>query len=138
IDITERKRAEEALRESKERLSKIFNASPIAISVARVSDGKLTEVNEAWSKLMGFSREEAIGYNVEELKIVDHEQRSRIREEFISKGSIRLLDSEITTKSGEKKNILTSMRRRISLSRIISSMIIKEGVLRHTPRKWKL
>ena len=108
-DNSERKRAEEVLRENDERLSKIFSASPIAISIARVADGKLTEVNDVWCKLMGFSREEAVGYNVEELKIIDEEQRYKIREEFIrSKGSIRLLDSEITTKSGEKKSILTS------------------------------
>ncbi|HLA08193.1 MAG TPA: PAS domain S-box protein, partial [Anaerolineales bacterium] len=107
-DITEHKQAEQALRESEERLSKIFRASPIAISVAGMSDGKLTEVNDVWCKLMGFSREEAVGYNVEELKIIDSEHRSRIREEILSKGSLNLLDSEITTKSGEKKSILTS------------------------------
>ena len=109
LDITERKQAEDKLRESEERFSKIFSVSPIAISIAGMSDGKLTEVNDGWCKLMGFSKDEAVGYNVAELKIIDHEQRSRIREEFISsKGSVRLLDSEITTKSGEKKSILTS------------------------------
>ncbi|MBI5352895.1 MAG: PAS domain S-box protein [Chloroflexi bacterium] len=107
-DVTERKQAVDALRESEERLSKIFSASPIAISIARMSDGKISEVNDVWSQLMGFSKEEAVGHNVEELKIIDHIQRSRIREEIIRKGSIRLLDSEITTKSGKKKNILTS------------------------------
>ncbi|MCJ7708384.1 MAG: PAS domain S-box protein, partial [Anaerolineales bacterium] len=38
-DITERKKSEEALRESEERLSKLLQASPIAISVARLMDG---------------------------------------------------------------------------------------------------
>jgi len=107
-DITERKRAEELLRASEERFSKVFRASPIAMSIASLSDGKLTEVNDVWCKLMGFSKEEAVGYNVEKLKIVDHEQRSKLRKEFLSKGYLRLVESEITTKSGNKKSILTS------------------------------
>ncbi|MFH0865436.1 MAG: PAS domain S-box protein [Bacteroidota bacterium] len=108
LDITERKQAEEELRESEELFAKIFRASPIAVSIARVSNGKLTEINDVWSKLMGFSREEAVGYNVEELKIIDTEARNKLREELVSKGYLRLVENEITTKSGEKKSILTS------------------------------
>src|SRR5664279_101515 len=48
------------IRESEERFSKIFKASPISLSIARVLDGKLTNVNETWCKLMGFSAKEAI------------------------------------------------------------------------------
>ena len=107
-DITERKRSEDELRESEEQFSKIFRASPIAISIADTLDGKLTEVNDASCKLMGYSKEEAIGSNVEELKIIDHEQRNKLREKFLSNGAFRLVENEITTKSGEKKSILTS------------------------------
>jgi PAS domain S-box-containing protein len=96
------------IRESEERFSKIFKASPIAISIARVLDGKLTNVNETWCKLMGFSATEALGHNVEELNIIDHETWNKIREEFISKGKLRQLESNISTKNGEKKSILTS------------------------------
>lgn len=107
-DISERKQAEEALRDSEELFSKIFSASPIALSIATVSDGKLVKVNDAWQELMGYSREEAIGNNVEELKITDRKLRSKLREEFLRKGNLRLVENEITTKSGEKKRILTS------------------------------
>jgi len=96
------------IRESEERFSKIFKASPIAISIARVLDGKLINVNETWCKLMGFSAKEAIGHNIEELDIIDNETRNKIREEFISKGKLRQLESNISTKHGEKKSILTS------------------------------
>ncbi len=102
-----RKQAEELLRESEERFSKIFKSSPIAVSIARVSDGKLIEVNDVWCELIGFSKEETVGRNLEELKIIDHEQRTKLRKEILSKGSLRLVDSEITTKSGVKKSVLT-------------------------------
>jgi light-regulated signal transduction histidine kinase (bacteriophytochrome) len=60
---------------------------------------------------MGFSEEEAIGHTVEELNIINIEDRKNIREEFLSKGYLRLLESEITTKSRGKKSILTSAER---------------------------
>ena len=95
-------------RESEERFSKIFKSSPIAISIASISDGKLTDVNDTWCQLMGFSAEEALGHNVEELKIIDIETMNTIHEEFLSKGKLNLLESDILTKNGEKKRILTS------------------------------
>ena len=42
-DITERKRAEEALRESEARFANIFNASPVAIAITRLKDGHLID-----------------------------------------------------------------------------------------------
>ncbi len=104
----ERKLAEDSKRESEELFSKIFKASPIALSIAKISDGKLTEVNEVWCRLMEFSREEAIGYTLEDLNIIDSEIRAKLREEFLREGALRFVESVITTKSGNKKNILTS------------------------------
>jgi PAS domain S-box-containing protein len=96
------------IRESEERFSKIFKASPIVISIASISEGRLTQVNDAWTKLMGFSAEEALGQTVEELGIIDSETRNKIREELLSKGKIVQHESNISTKNGEKKSILTS------------------------------
>lgn len=96
------------LKESEERFSKIFKSSPIAISITSVSDDKLTDVNDTWCQLMGFSAEEAIGRSVEELNIYNHEVRKNTREEILRKGNLSLLESNILTKCGEKRSILTS------------------------------
>jgi PAS domain S-box-containing protein len=61
FDITERKIAEEALRQNEEKFSKIFRTSPDAIAIARTYDGSYLEVNESFTKIMGYSREELIG-----------------------------------------------------------------------------
>lgn len=96
-------------RESEDRFSKIFKSSPIAISIASMSDGKLTEVNDTWCNLMGFSEEEALGHNVEELEIIDTKTRKKNRKEFTRKGIIKQLESNISTKSGAKKIIHSSV-----------------------------
>ncbi|HET9785822.1 MAG TPA: PAS domain S-box protein, partial [Pyrinomonadaceae bacterium] len=58
--ITARKRAEEALRASEERFVKIFNLSPFRMGILRIRDGVVLEVNDAWIRDTGFSRDEII------------------------------------------------------------------------------
>jgi diguanylate cyclase (GGDEF)-like protein/PAS domain S-box-containing protein len=60
-DIGKRKQVEEALRLSEEKFFKSFHSSPDAILLTRLSDGKLVEVNEGFSQLSGYSREQALG-----------------------------------------------------------------------------
>ncbi|MBN2563756.1 MAG: PAS domain S-box protein [Phycisphaerae bacterium] len=62
-DITDRKRAEEALRESEEFGSTLLNDSPNPIIVIN-SDGSIRYVNAALEKLTGFSSEELDGVKI--------------------------------------------------------------------------
>jgi len=59
-DISEQKRAAEALRASEEQYRSIFNAAQDAM-VLRDAEFRMVEVNAAWSAVTGISREEAIG-----------------------------------------------------------------------------
>jgi PAS domain S-box-containing protein len=60
IDITERKQAEEALRENEAFQSGLLSNSPVPISVVN-PDGSLRYVSPALERLTGFSAEELIG-----------------------------------------------------------------------------
>ncbi len=59
-DITDRRRAEEALRESSDALWALLEASPLAI-VAIDPDGVVTAWNPAAGRTFGWSREEVVG-----------------------------------------------------------------------------
>ena len=57
LDITDRKHAEEALREGEERLRATYGRAPVGIAEADRA-GRLVRVNDAYCRIIGYSREE--------------------------------------------------------------------------------
>ena len=106
-DITEKKKAETLLKDSEQRFSSMFRLSPFPISLSKMEDSKFTEVNDAWCRFTGFKKEEVIGKTVEELGILDPENRELIGRELGEKKSVKGLELTIQTKDGKIKNLLT-------------------------------
>lgn len=96
-DITERKRAEAELRasaarlrESEARFSTTFRNSPISIALARLSDRKYIEVNEAFLRWTKYQREEVVGRTSTELGLwEDAAEREAFWRELQREGRIR-------------------------------------------------
>ncbi|NQT65554.1 MAG: PAS domain S-box protein, partial [FCB group bacterium] len=77
LDITDRKKAEDALEESEERFSSIFsNISNIAVQ-GYDKERKVTFWNKASEKLYGYSQDEAMNKHLEEL-IIPPEMRENV------------------------------------------------------------
>jgi PAS domain S-box-containing protein len=65
-DITDRKRAEESLRESEERFRQIYEN--VAVGLARVSlDFRIEQANEAYCQMLGYEEEELIGRHIRDV-----------------------------------------------------------------------
>ncbi|MBM3158115.1 MAG: PAS domain S-box protein, partial [Chloroflexi bacterium] len=107
-DITERKRAEQLLKESEARFATIFRANPAAIAVTRLSDARLINVNEAWQRVTGYSSTEVIGHTIPELNLwVNPGQRDRIVEMVQKQGRVHD-EMQLRHKSGEIRELLMS------------------------------
>ncbi|HNQ10635.1 MAG TPA: diguanylate cyclase, partial [Giesbergeria sp.] len=109
-DIDEQKRAEQRLRQSEERFSRIFQMLPYPMGISRRDDGVYLEVNPAWEAMFGYSRQEALGRSVTELGILGAQDRADL---LVAAQSSQLLESyelQVTLRNGERRTCLQSMR----------------------------
>jgi PAS domain S-box-containing protein len=100
-DITERKKAQKAVKESEEKFSAAFQASPSSVSISRLSDGEFIEVNESFLRDKGYTRKEIIGRNALNFNIwAIPDDRDRIIKTLKNGGKVRNEVLQYRTKSG--------------------------------------
>lgn len=111
-EVTERMQAAQSLRESEERFSKAFMAAPYALSISRISDGRIVEVNQSFERLFGYSREEVIGRTSLELGMfANPADRQAAIEQVREQGSLRDFELDIRTRNGEARPVSLSIER---------------------------
>jgi PAS domain S-box-containing protein len=107
VDINSLKQAQEALQQSKQKFSIIFEKAPFGAALATLPDGTIIEVNESFERLFGYTRQEVIGKTSVELEInPDPELRARQLAELQQKGSVLDAEMKLRTKSGEERTFL--------------------------------
>jgi len=111
-DISKRKEAEEALKKSEEKFSKLFQASPAYISLVTLEDGRFLAVNDAFEKSTGYKRNELIGHTVYELGLwTNPDNRDNLVKLIKEKGQLRSQRITLTRKDGKLIEGLWSMER---------------------------
>ncbi|MBV6407754.1 MAG: Adaptive-response sensory-kinase SasA [Rhodocyclaceae bacterium] len=108
-DITEVQRAEDALRQSEEKFSKVFHASPDGIMVLRAEDGLILDLNESFENLLERTREETVGRTVSDIGLwANPGMRARFLAEVQAKGMVSGYEFVLRTKRGSLRDMTVS------------------------------
>lgn len=108
-DISERKQAELALRQSEQKFSTIFRDSPQAAWIATLEEGRCLDLNQSFSQMLGYSRREAIGKTCQDLCLwQDMQDLHQFRQTLHQTGHISDFQVVFRTQSGDFKTVLLS------------------------------
>ena len=90
---------EQELLASEAQFRALFDLAPDAVSLTRLSDGFLVEVNLAWENLFGYSRDEALGRSMDDLGLyADPEERKRLFSILSVGGSMQVHELQLLRK----------------------------------------
>jgi PAS domain S-box-containing protein len=108
-DISERKRIEREIKSAEKRSELVIGTSPIAISIARLSDGRFLEVNDAFLQFFGRGLNEVIGKTSVEIGYwPDLASRQRWLDTLRRDGEIRGYEASVCNAAGDRRDILIS------------------------------
>jgi PAS domain S-box-containing protein len=103
VDITDHIRAENALRQSEEKFSKVFQGSPIMMTLSSLEEGIFINANEAFYTGMGYTCDEIIGKPItgEINFFADTEKCRDLEKMLLRRGKLESVEIDFRTKTGE-------------------------------------
>ena len=108
-DITELKETHLALQISEEKFAKIFRSSPDTITLSKLTNGLIVDVNEACLEKTGYAMNEIIGKTVIDLNLwADINDRDKYVTQLLNRGKIANFETRFRMKSGELRDALIS------------------------------
>jgi PAS domain S-box-containing protein len=99
-DITEHKKAEDALKKTMDNFLKIFSLSPVVTHVTDAETGRFILVNEVFEKTFQMKKEDVIGKTVVELKLLSHEEREKTAQRVRDQNGV-IKDLEVRMRIGD-------------------------------------
>jgi PAS domain S-box-containing protein len=108
----ERRRAEDELRQSEERFSKVFRASPVAIAISTLDEDRYVDANEAFLALIAYRRAEVLGRTARELGVwADPAQWVGVVDVLRQRGTVRNAEMAARTGQGALRSVLAAFER---------------------------
>ncbi len=96
--------------ESEQRLATIFRESPAIITIFTADEGRILDINDAFTHILGYSRQEAVGRTALELGILveNPDDKDLVLQKIREAGQIGSLEILLRTKSGQIVTCLLS------------------------------
>jgi diguanylate cyclase (GGDEF)-like protein/PAS domain S-box-containing protein len=113
-DFTPPASPDEELRRSEERFAAIFRASPVAIIIRSLVDGRFLDANDRFLEMTGYAREEVIGRTPSEVGVwvgSSVDDPNHVAGLVRSHGTVRNHEGTFRTKSGDLRHVLLSLER---------------------------
>ena len=99
------KSAERRLMKSEELFRKAFMTSPDSININRLDDGTYVNVNEGFTKIVGYTLDEIFGKTSVDINIwVDPEDRFRLVKKIMEKGQVENLEAKFRKKKRQRRH----------------------------------
>ena len=86
---------------SETKFARIFRASPDAVTLSTRSDGRFREVNDGFTEVTGYTREQTLGKTSTDLQLwVKPDERQAMIQELANHGCVRDFETEFRHRSG--------------------------------------
>ena len=104
--MNELEKMAQQLRESGEKFTKVFRASPDPIAISTLAEGRFIDVNDSFLSFFGYTYEEVIGSTSIDLGLwINLSGRAQVIQRLLAEGAIRHLEFDYRTKAGKIKSL---------------------------------
>ncbi|MCD4678486.1 MAG: response regulator, partial [Desulfobacula sp.] len=133
-EISDRQTAEQALRSSEDKFSKAFHNSPLLLTISDIETGTYLDVNDKFSEVSGFTREEAIGETAIELGWISQKDKNRVKKALKTLGHVSGMDLTCLKKNKQPTHCkyygalitINDRQRLLSIAQDITKSILAE------------
>jgi PAS domain S-box-containing protein len=130
LDVSQRKRAEQALGASEETFRKAFHSSAAGMAISTLRDGSIIDVNDTFAHLCGSGREELIGASMATLWRYPPD-REAIMRDLRRLGSLRNVEARMVRKGRDDWTGLHSLQ----VVSIRGASVVVSSIIDITDRK---
>ena len=108
-EISGLRHEEEKIRKSEEKFRIAYMTNPDLININRLSDGMYISINDGFTRILGYTEEDAIGRTSLDMNIwVNPEERINLVNTLMAKGEIKNFETKFLSKNGNIVNGIMS------------------------------
>jgi two-component system cell cycle sensor histidine kinase/response regulator CckA len=126
VDVTERQRAQQRLRETEERYRTLFEQSQYGVYVVDPQDGGIVDFNQAAHRQLGYERSEFGRLKISDLDLMETPEQLRAHIARIMREGSDEFETRLRAQSGEVRDVLATCRRITIGGRVLLHTVVQD------------